>query len=127
MSAALFVALVIAVVISSTQTAADAIDARNRTESTAERQIARLNDRIEELTVQVGETGDAVGAARTEIEALREQIRRMGGEPVVTTTTTTSRPRSTTTTRPQSTTTSTTTTTTQPSCEREVAGICLVP
>lgn len=128
-AATAFVALLIVIVVSSTTTTQDALDARQATASAASRRIDRFNARIEELGTEISTAaftnGVRIGELADQVAALQEQVRQMGGDPVVpstTTTTSTTRPRSattTTTTRPPS-----TTTTTRP-CAVSVAGRCI--
>lgn len=126
-AATAFVALLIVVVVSSTQTTQDALEARQATATAATRRIDRLNDRIEELGLELSgaaySNGAQIGALRSDITSLQEQVRQLGGDPVVPSTTTTTRPSSTSsttsTTRPPS-----TTTTTRP-CTVNVAGRCI--
>lgn len=127
-AATAFVALLIVVVVSSTLTTQDALDARQATAAAASRRIDRLNARIEELGDEISTAaftnGVRIGELADQVAALQEQVRQMGGEPVViveprrsdSTTTSTS---TTSTTRPSS-----TTTTTRP-CTLNVAGRCI--
>lgn len=94
-------------------TAKESLDARARTAAAATRRIDLLNDRIEDLSAEIEANGVVIGQLRGEIAALQEQIRQMGGDPVVVRTTTT------TTQRPTPTTTPSTTTTTQPAPQEE--------
>ena len=96
---------------------------RDTTASSASRRIDLLNQRIVQLQDQAVANGRDLGALTTQVVALAEQIRQLGGRPIVDppaarTTPTTARP-GTSTTPPSSTTTttpppSTTTTTTTP-------------
>jgi hypothetical protein len=85
--ASLLVALVAFVVIDASQARQDALDARNRTAATATRRIDKLNDRIEALGTMLFEQADAngqrIGELTTQISALQEQVRQLGGKPVV--------------------------------------------
>lgn len=125
--ASVLVALVGFVVIDASIARNGALDARNRTASAATRRIDLLNERIEELgedlVASANANGVRIGELSAQIAALQEQVRQLGGEPVVvrpTTTTTAGAsppPSTTTTTRPP-----TTTTTTAPPND---GGICI--
>lgn len=133
-AASLFVAILLVVVVLGARIATDALDARDSTATAATRRIDKLNDRIEELgtqlTLQAAINGQRLGELSEQVAALQEQVRQLGGEPVVvvdprqpdrTTTTTTTAP---------PTTSSTTTTTAPPpppedDCRVELLGICI--
>jgi hypothetical protein len=113
--ASLVVALVLAVVITGARTTNDALEARNRTASAATRRIDMLNEKIDRLGAELAvanenavDNGNRIGQLDAQIGALQEQVRALGGRPVVPTTTTTTRPPSTTTTTRPTTTTTTT-------------------
>lgn len=124
-AASVLVALLAYVTIDASIARNQAVSGRNRSTAAATRRIDKLNHRIEglgdELVGAADQNGKRIGELVAQISALQEQIRRMGGRPVVlaATTTTTAAPRSTSTT-----TSSTTTTTTRPrrTC---VAGVCI--
>lgn len=124
-------AAVIAFVITSGQTAHDALAARDKTAAAATRRIDKLNGQIAELVIEVAAGREDVGKARADISALQEQVRQLGGRPVVVTTSTsaTGDEGRTPATRPRpSPAPSTTTTTTVPPQRRCLAGIvCLGP
>jgi hypothetical protein len=112
--ASVVIALVAFVVIDASQARQEALDARNRTATAATRRIDKLNDKIGETdSRQIGETN-------AKLAALEEQIRQLGGKPVVvsigsTQAGSTPPPSTTSTTSPRPTTT-TTTTPPQPRC-----------
>ena len=128
--ASAFVALVAFVTIDASVARNDALEARNRTAASASRRIDLLNDRIEALGDQLAaaafSNGERIGALAYQVAALQEQVRQLGGEPVIV-----NQPTTTTTTAPQTTTTTTrprgrpSTTTTRPCRAPEVAGICI--
>lgn len=129
----LVVALVLVVVVAGARTTHDALAARDRTSAAASRRIDMLNQRIEELTDEAKGNGARIGQLLDQINVLSEQVRRLGGRPVVTVVTE-PRPSSSTssTTPPRSTTTTTqprrppsTTTTTTPPRRTCIVGICL--
>ena len=129
-AASAFVALVAFVTIDASVARNDALEARNRTAAAATRRIDLLNDRIEALGDQLAASaysnGERIGALALQVAALQEQVRQLGGEPVIVnhpSTTTTAAPQTTTTTRPRG--RPSTTTTTRPCRAPEVAGICI--
>lgn len=130
--ASLLVALVLVVVVTGARTTQNALDARQRTAVAATRRIDRLNDRIEELgaelVVAAYSNGQRLGELSDQVAALQEQVRQLGGDPVIVNdpATTTTRPRQTATTTSTTTTTKplSTTTTTTP-CRLTVAGRCI--
>lgn len=124
------VAVVAFVLIDASMARNDALEARNRTAAAATRRIDILNDRIEELGADLVESaasnGLRLGVLSEQVAALQEQVRQLGGEPVIVnppSTTTTTRPGTTTTSSPPS----TTTTTTPPPEEPPAGGLCLGP
>lgn len=133
--ASLITGAVIALVIVSGVNAHDALEARQQTALAATRRIDKLNDEIAELNQHASDNGKRIGELTAQITALQEQIRRMGGQPIVTATTSTTARRQasggTTTTSPRSSPAptspppTTTTTTTVPPCRNSVLGICL--
>ena len=136
--ASLVVALVLVVVITGARTTQDALDARQRTAVAASRRIDKLNDRIgdlaEQLVTSAYSNGQQLGALSDQVAALQEQVRQLGGEPVVVHpagTTSTTQPGTTPTTRPPSSTTTTTAPKPKPNPPRcrgiNVLGICVQP
>ena len=127
--ASLFVALIMAVVITGSRNTHDALEARNKTAAAASRRIDLLNVRIENLSTQVQDGSARVAELSAQVAALQAQLEQQGATPVVARTTTTTRPRSTpsttSTTRPPSTSTSTTSTT-RP-CVLSLRGRCVTP
>jgi hypothetical protein len=118
--ASLLVALVAFVVIDASQARQDALDARNRTAATATRRIDKLNDRIEALGTMLFEQADAngqrIGELTAQVEALSQQVRDLGGTPIVvqpSASSSSSSQQPTTTTAPRAPSPTTTTTTTQ--------------
>lgn len=103
--ASLFVALLLAVVVTGAQTTREALDTRNRTAAAAARRIDLLNERIEILSGSVEDNNRVIGELRQQVADLSEQVRQLGGEPVVRTSTTSGQ--TTTTTAPSETTTTT--------------------
>lgn len=130
------------VVLNSANVASDALHARDRTASAASARITQLQGRITQLQAEGEETAGKVAELSAELAAVQEQVRRMGGNPIVpitTTTTTTTRSASaspapsqppaaptTTTTAPRGTTTTTAPTTTTTVCRLVVNGRCVV-
>lgn len=114
---------VIATVLVSGVNSNNALQARKQTARAASRRIDLLQQRITELQTLASLNGVLLGSANTKIDALAEQVRQMGGRPVVapptvpatvpaprrapsvarppTTTTTTTTPQTTTTTMPK--------------------------
>jgi len=131
--ASLLAGAVIALVIVSGVQSHDALEARNRTAAAASRRIDLLNDQIEQLNAKATVNGERIGELIAQIGALQEQVRQMGGQPIVAVTTTTTptgaRPSSSTTTttpRPPVAPAPTTTTTTPPRpCTAQIAGVCI--
>lgn len=130
----LLAAAVIATVLISGITAQRALGSRDQTGAAASRRVDLLNERIEELGDRLveenRENGIRIGELSDQVAALQEQVRQLGGIPVVvvSTTTTTTGP------APATTTSMTqpppTTTTTQPPPEEpppDDGGICLGP
>lgn len=89
-TAFLITALVGYLVFSAFQAAHDSTSAANQRGQAATRRIDLLNREIDELNDQLrGLTADAArerGELSTKIDALAEQVRRMGGRPIVVTT-----------------------------------------
>lgn len=122
----LVVALVAFVVIDASRARDAAIDARNQTAAAATRRVDLLNDRIEELGGQLAlsseSNGARLGALAEQVAALQEQVRQLGGDPVIVV-----RPAP----PPSPPTTSTTTSTTSPPtttttlCRVNVLGRCI--
>lgn len=87
LAASLFVAILLVVVVLGARIAIDALEARDNTASSATRRIDQLNDRIEELgsqlTLQASVNGVRLGELSEQVAALQEQVRQLGGEPVV--------------------------------------------
>lgn len=123
--ATVVVALVIAVVITGAQTTRAALDTRNQTALAATRRIDLLNERINELgsqlVAQAESNGERLGQLSEQVAALQEQVRQLGGEPVIVAAPYAS---STSTTAAAS---STTTSTTAASPPPESGGVCLGP
>lgn len=121
------VTLAFVAVLTSYQQSRDALAARDATSKAATARINQLQARIVDLDAGAQDRSMQLGELRTQVVALGEQVRQMGGKPiVVVTTTTTARvgspvtsPTTTTvpppTITPPTTTPSTTTTTTAPS------------
>lgn len=110
--ASLVVALVLVVVITGARTTQDALDARDRTAVAAARRIDKLNDQIEDLGAQLVTSaysnGRRIGQLSDQVAALQEQVRQLGGEPVVVVTPTAQPTPTTSTPAPPPTTTTTT-------------------
>jgi predicted GTPase len=128
----LVVGAVIALIIVSGVNTHDALEARNRTAEAATRRIDKLSKEIDKLTDELVATtasnGQRIGELTAQIAALQEQVRELGGRPVVPATTTTvaqRAPTSTTTTRPPQTTPTTSTTTTSPPRRCVIGVVCL--
>lgn len=124
--ASVLVALVAYVTIDASIARNQAVDSKNQSTIAATRRIDKLNDRIrdlgEELVRAANKNGQRIGELTSQITALEEQVRQLGGRPVVvtptTTTSTTGPPR---TSPPTS--TSTTSTTTPRRCAAGI--VCL--
>lgn len=104
------VALLAVAVVVSAQSARDALAANDKQRHINDAQVAALNDRISTLEALTRDDNQHIAELLTEVSALQEQVRQLGGKPVVTsssagssTTATTAAP------QPTPTTTSTTT------------------
>lgn len=109
LAASVAVAVIAFVLIDASQARNDALDARNRTAAAATRRIDLLNERIENLGEEMAEAafsnGARIGGLADQVAALQEQVRQLGGEPVIPSTTTTTSSRASTTSAPRTTTT----------------------
>lgn len=81
--AAVLVALLVVAMVNAIRRAEVAENARSQTSAKATRRIDLLNARITMLQAQAVENGQTIGELQADIAALAEQIRQLGGAPVV--------------------------------------------
>lgn len=77
------VGLAIVAFVSSQEAADQALRTRDRTAAAATRRIDLLQDRIDELVGRGEANAELLGQLVAEVEALRAQVRSLGGDPIV--------------------------------------------